>query len=244
MRRADIEADVISPHYYHIMSCPEWEDAEFEGNYGDPVRPDWTKVDTKGFRRPNWFVQGPRPVAYSYFKSIRQGRMFRALSYKLVLDTAALGINTALCNFSTGKYGKIHFYRMFLLPLSVWAFLQVAFLKFNNILSRQFEIIFPSWRNSKFNEALDSMLSSINKIIKGKVYREILNRGEVIRLTCKIKSTSMNSHVSSATEFYNMAKHYDIIIAYATEGIYPLLAGMKIRHEQITVTFPGRLYYN
>src|SRR3990172_9264317 len=51
------DCDVICPIYYHIMGCPEWEDAEIDGDIGDQFRPDWTRVDLNGFHRPEWFVQ-------------------------------------------------------------------------------------------------------------------------------------------------------------------------------------------
>lgn len=31
-RRFGIEADVICYNYYHVMGCPEWEAASFDGN--------------------------------------------------------------------------------------------------------------------------------------------------------------------------------------------------------------------
>jgi glycosyltransferase involved in cell wall biosynthesis len=58
-RRFGIAADVICADYYHIMSCPEWEDADFIGTPTNPILPDWWAVDLRGFRRPHWFAQGP-----------------------------------------------------------------------------------------------------------------------------------------------------------------------------------------
>lgn len=58
-RARGIEADVLSFGYYHIMGCPEWEDAEFKGVHGDDMMPDWWGVRfTKPFKRPRWFAQG------------------------------------------------------------------------------------------------------------------------------------------------------------------------------------------
>ncbi len=57
-RRRGIEADVSCHDYFHIMGCPEWEDAEFEGDVVDDFFPDWWNVDLRGFERPEWFAQG------------------------------------------------------------------------------------------------------------------------------------------------------------------------------------------
>ena len=54
-----IDAFVIAYENFHIMSSPEWEEARFQGDYGNPFFPDWTKVDLAGYVRPNWFAAGP-----------------------------------------------------------------------------------------------------------------------------------------------------------------------------------------
>ncbi len=66
LRSAGFDSDVLCYDYYHVMACPEWEDADFHGTIADPNRPDWTQVDLKGFTRPDWFVQGPTPYCLAY----------------------------------------------------------------------------------------------------------------------------------------------------------------------------------
>jgi glycosyltransferase involved in cell wall biosynthesis len=58
-RQYGIDAYVIAYENYHIMACPEWEEATFEGNLGDPFFPNWRKVDLAGYQRPRWFASGP-----------------------------------------------------------------------------------------------------------------------------------------------------------------------------------------
>jgi len=59
LRQAGLHSDVICYDYYHMMGCPEWEDADFEdGAYGNDFKPNWQKANIKNFKRPNWFVQG------------------------------------------------------------------------------------------------------------------------------------------------------------------------------------------
>ncbi|MGH3104113.1 MAG: glycosyltransferase family 4 protein [Gaiellaceae bacterium] len=65
-RRRGIDADVSCHDYYHIMGCPEWEDAEFEGDVVDDFYPDWWNVDLRGYRRPDWFAQGNWRTCSSY----------------------------------------------------------------------------------------------------------------------------------------------------------------------------------
>ena len=68
---AGLDCDVICYDYYHAMSCPEWEDADFIGEINDDFRPDWTKVDLRGFVRPDWFVQGTMSTCIKYLLARR-----------------------------------------------------------------------------------------------------------------------------------------------------------------------------
>lgn len=86
-RRFGIEADVLSFDYYHIMACPEWEDADFAGEVGDPMYPDWWAVDLKGFERPRWFAQGPFDASLRYLLAksgspARAGAAWRWLQFE------------------------------------------------------------------------------------------------------------------------------------------------------------------
>lgn len=68
-----VDCDVVCADYYHIMACPEWEDADFAGNYGDQFFPDWEAVRLNGFRRPRWFAQGPLRCCIAYLNAKRGG---------------------------------------------------------------------------------------------------------------------------------------------------------------------------
>lgn len=78
LNRAGLECDVVSCNYYHIMGCPEWEEADFASGLLDQDRPDWKLVKLNGFKRPYWFVQGPRSVCQRYLMAMRNGHRFRS----------------------------------------------------------------------------------------------------------------------------------------------------------------------
>lgn len=90
-RQYGIEAEVLSYNYYHIMSCPEWEDARFRGHV-DPNYPDWWSTNLKGWRRPDWFVQGPLAECLQYLRMRRLGlpRLQRLLW--IFLEARCLGV--------------------------------------------------------------------------------------------------------------------------------------------------------
>ena len=72
MNRAGLDCDVICDDYYHVMACPEWEEADFDGDIRDQFRPNWAQLDLRGFHRPAWFVQGPVELCLRYLLARRQ----------------------------------------------------------------------------------------------------------------------------------------------------------------------------
>jgi glycosyltransferase involved in cell wall biosynthesis len=84
-RQRGIEADVVSWDYFHVMGSPEWEDAEFDGDVGDPFFPDWWAVDLHGFERPRWFAQGRVSTCERYLVALRRrDRTRAAASWRLL----------------------------------------------------------------------------------------------------------------------------------------------------------------
>ncbi len=76
-RQYGIEADVICYNYYHIMSCPEWEDGNLRGEI-DHHFPDWWSSSLKGWRRPRWFAQGPALLCIDYLRTRNANQRWRA----------------------------------------------------------------------------------------------------------------------------------------------------------------------
>ena len=78
LRGIGFECDVLCHDFYHMMSCPEWEDADFEGRFESQWYPDWDSVDLKGFERPRWFVQGSVMACLYYLLARHEGRSLLA----------------------------------------------------------------------------------------------------------------------------------------------------------------------
>ena len=71
LNAAGLDCDVLCYGYYHIMSCPEWEEVEFAGHIRDQLFPAWEDVDLGGFHRPAWFAQGPLDSCLRYLLARR-----------------------------------------------------------------------------------------------------------------------------------------------------------------------------
>src|ERR1700722_12149576 len=56
-RKIGIESYVVIDQN-HIMSSPEWEDCDFDEDWGDDFNPNWKKMDLKGYKRPDWVITG------------------------------------------------------------------------------------------------------------------------------------------------------------------------------------------
>lgn len=74
LRGLGFDCDVLCADYYHVMGCPEWEDADFSQAALDPFRPDWTRIDLGEFQRPCWFVQGPLDLCLEFLAARDAGR--------------------------------------------------------------------------------------------------------------------------------------------------------------------------
>lgn len=87
MRAHGIKADVLCADYYHIMACPEWDEAEIEESSTiDACHPCWKKVDLKGFQRPKWFYQGTRSFALKALIYKHGNKKIREKIYRLLMN--------------------------------------------------------------------------------------------------------------------------------------------------------------
>lgn len=104
-----IDSDVLCYDYYHIMGCPEWEDADFEGNIKNHFSPRWHSVDLGAFKRPKWFAQGPLVTCIHYLLAKRADRRLKAWFWWKFLGlqrhTASGGLNRV---FMMAKFFRLN----------------------------------------------------------------------------------------------------------------------------------------
>lgn len=103
LNEAGLDCDVICYDYYHIMGCPEWEDADFSGDFGDQYKPDWVAAGVNGFGRPRWFAQGPLFECINYLVARREGRFTEANNRWSRLST----LNGSRLPMNSGVLGKV-----------------------------------------------------------------------------------------------------------------------------------------
>jgi glycosyltransferase involved in cell wall biosynthesis len=232
LNEAGLDCDVISYDYYHIMGCPEWEDADINGVIEDSFRPDWTKVDLGGFVRPPWFAQGPLEWCIRYLLARRadkdsQGKMWRALLLasrcatrkwvdtidhgalksgwlirvtKQVLTDPARETVTNVSRFVTDRSsGNIALAISGLVLLFAFVCRVIAW-----------PVIL--WHRRKERQAVSRIMDSYA--------REFSDRKDPLVFA------DIKPYLHFRSEWQKLLSHYDYVIAYSTDPILVLLAGV------------------
>lgn len=200
LNQAGLDCDVLCYDYYHIMACPEWEDAIIQRDYGSHFYPRWFSAGIKNFKRPTWFVQGPLTLCLKYLTAKRNGikNKFLELVISYINQTRTLlflpsqgGHLIRVCYLFIKFVDKIIYLR--LLPsINIFINLILKNTKFLNYVyifedcNRELSIEFKKENFPKIKKYYYFNFTLINK-------------------------------------FTQLFSHYDFIIAYSTDPIIPLI---------------------
>lgn len=211
-----VQADVFCYGNYHIMSCPEWEEAEFTKLPKDMYFPDWWNLDIKGYERPRWFVQGPWELCIQYLIAKLDGNQVLADSLWLQLEQARRNAHIAP-------------YRM------VFQF------------ARRFSRFVPDQMFSHIRSALQSAIEYMLYRSSGRRHTQSNSYGRhdkacaqssFERLSMefsncfparsdKLTLNDIRPFLARSESVGELFRHYDIVQAYATDVIYPLLSNFR-----------------
>lgn len=245
---AGIDCDVICYDYYHIMGCPEWEDADFVGTMSDHFKPDWSKVNLRGFQRPCWFAQGPRHFAIKYLIAKRLDQKKRSWFWWRLLS------------ISQRRRRQI--------TISVVRFVVRRFRSVKHFMRRCIDLIRNILHDiGKVNLSELNSSSSLTKVISVRlciILQKILPRRKSKRTTSRQARINLFNHrVEELIERYDelfpdrpdrltvedfedyrhlmpiwrkLFGFYDLIEAYSTDPILPMLAGVPyVAYEHGTI---------
>lgn len=249
MNTAGLDCDVICYDYYHVMGCPEWEDAAFEGVIDDISRPDWTKVDLHGFRRPLWFVQGPQALCLDFLLARRcasrtASRLWRQLAENNrtaappgwhrvgskwrkamrllgLLVTDPLVIDKILCRLRRA------------IPSSRWLGVSAQAAVMAVLLAtvgglRLLAAPVMLLRRMARMLAVSGTPSAPALIETTAVIERLVDdfaRTFPAR-TDRLQESDLLPYLGTLTRWQALFAHYDVIQGYSTDGIYPLLCGI------------------
>jgi glycosyltransferase involved in cell wall biosynthesis len=201
LNNAGLDCDVLCYDYFHIMGCPEWEDADFEGDVGDQFAPNWKKVDLHGFQRPPWFIQETLYVASHYLIARRSGRASWLKAWQVVM------------RLKRPRHIASRLGRSLKLPGIVRRMKRVYF---GSV--RLLERVFKSRRLARsapvqFQIRCQALMKEFS--------RSFPNRQD------GLLPNDIWTYMESPLLWNKLLANYDAVVGYSTDGVYPLLAGKR-----------------
>ncbi|HKA08444.1 MAG TPA: hypothetical protein VKD71_14390 [Gemmataceae bacterium] len=210
LNAAGLDCDVVCYDYYHIMSCPEWEYADYQGDIKSDFYPTWQGVDLRGFERPRWFAQGPLVTCLEYLLARREGRSADAerLWTRLTEEReeacalrrwdatrpSRMARATRLAGKIARKFWKVPYIAAQRFPPVHWAVLNAI-----------------SFGSSDFVKSTRRSCRDFARLFPDRV--DQLRPTDVVRLAHPFP------------RWKRLFKHYDLVVGYATDGDAPMLVG-------------------
>jgi hypothetical protein len=260
LRRCGIDGDVLCYDYYHIMGCPEWEDANCSFNDIDPNRPKWHETDLLGYRRPDWFVQGPLKLCLDYLLAKRSGQLVK--SKRLWLELARA--NGVLPPEVPQPFRERLLLRLYgsrgprgqrILRTAAEPFVLIVAL-----VRRLIRFALRVYRKLR-REALALVMPNMPPVISEPTPPESdgLERvAELVQLFSRhfparldrLEANDLLPYLVHYTKWIEVFAHYDVVMAYSTDPVYPLLARKRpyigyehgtLRDIPFEVTAVGRI---
>ena len=153
LNKSGFDNTVLSYDYYHVMGCPEWDDATFETEIVDQYYPQWHNIDLHGFQRPQWFVSGPLVACLGYLFAKNTGHKLLAYLFKKHSDRCQKEIAN---NKNPGKYRKSILTYLF---RKIFGPREEEFFEIKKRVIADFTKLFQD-RKCEFGEMLDSYIGT------------------------------------------------------------------------------------
>jgi glycosyltransferase involved in cell wall biosynthesis len=247
LNEAGFDCDVICYDYYHIMGCPEWEDADLSNdNYGNHFKPNWIAADIKKFKRPEWFAQGPLEYCIDYLIARRAGniRNIEKLWNKLSILNKTKKKTTSrylLANYLfLHAQLKLQRFSSIILSLatSKGVSSRIALIcdkgRIANIIKSETLRISTSILLSIFSLSIRIISLPLRFLIKKKsigslrytqriqtliqIYnQEFPDRNE------KLTINDLSGYFQNIQSWEKLFEHYDIVIGYSTDPLWPMI---------------------
>jgi hypothetical protein len=243
LNEAGLDCDVICYNYYHVMACPEWEDADFSGHWGSDFRPNWSVAGLTNFSRPRWFAQGSAQLCIKYLLSNRRGEKSKAecLWSALILQNRAASIWAIPFRYLFPGLGILV---LAALERAKWRFHRFA--DGHRVSSRIARNCDSGRVATRVKGELARMLTAIGLLVAAvgvRVFLSVVSRGAIRNLRLRFDRRVSELHDSYAKEFPERSDslltedfppslsqepwgelfaEYDYIVAYSTDPIVPM----------------------
>jgi glycosyltransferase involved in cell wall biosynthesis len=225
---------VVSYDYFHILSCPEWEDGDVGNAKIDDFYPDWWATPLKSSPRPRWFVQARYMDALLHLQLMNgPSRLKEWFSWSRITYDRYRMMKTK--QFSPdSRWRHRHFMKHLmqdkpklhdLLILFAGNSLTLATTINHKILSN-IKQSRPSFLKNKLVGLLNRVENKIGGIDNLKTTgQSIPDISHLIKFKIKYEDALPYSGVLPV--WRHIFKNYDIIIGYSTDPAIPMLAGIS-----------------
>lgn len=249
LNEAGLDCDVICYDYYHIMGCPEWEDAVLSGNYGDQFKPNWAAAGVKDFMRPRWFAQGPVRDCIDYLIARKRGRVreesrcwnkLATLNGSQLPSTAGVQQKTFLWSVRIRGYLRKIGEALIYMASSRGVVMRVAVSCEKGriaALSRSEVVrLFFAWGLISIALVVRIAGYPIRRLIgQGKAYSFDARSKELVGAFASafpsrpdaLSAVDMDMYRQITQQWQQLFGYYDLVQAYATDPILPMLAGKR-----------------
>ena len=244
LNAAGADCHVLCPEFYHIMGCPEWEDADFDAPINNHHYPDWSELALGGFERPRWFVQGPLDLCVAYLLAInrtitkRSDHCWKQLGL-MNRTIPARGFGKLAVSIIRIRLFGLRVLRFLLLPQRVSDKISEIYLRLQRqIPARRLAITLIlrltrpllmllshtiSWygRHFLFKNVIDGHENSVSGRLLDDFNRAFPERED------RLKLTDLLPHLFQRQQLQELLAYYDVVQAYATEVTIPMVSGSR-----------------
>ena len=213
---------VLSFDYYHVMGCPEWDDAVIEGEIKNQNYPQWHKVKLNGFRRPDWFVSAPLKICVKYIEAYSQDKKIAAYFWKKVVSASRRYIS----NKESGNFAFVFKFIKFLITS-----ISILYCLSLKVLFKCIELFQFNKKKSSV-EAVNS--NNCENSVRARVERDFKELFPDRK--CEF-GNELDNYIACASFFAPALKYFDVVFAYATNPIFMYLLGKTdyIAYEHGTI---------
>ncbi len=211
LSEAGFDCDVICYDYYHMMGCPEWEDADLSGRLNDDFRPNWPAMDLGGFQRPEWFAQGPLKTCINYLCARRDGAASTAEYWRMLLVYSRCippqnirDVLTLLEPLAKRAYWRL----VNSIPRPLARVLSYSVRSVKKLIHGQSITAAP---DRTFQDRADVLITEFGS--------QFPNRADQLNME------DLHPYGHMFHEWRRLLGHYDIIIGFSTDPFIPLLDG-------------------
>jgi glycosyltransferase involved in cell wall biosynthesis len=244
LNRAGIESHLLVPDYYHIGGCPEWESAEVDGDWGNDFVPAFHRVNLHGWQRPKWVAQGPMYLAMDYLTALNQKKTLRTYLLRLLLELNRRMVTSPKHGASFTKIWYTRWtarlrrvlgiaYPRYSATAGQAAFPGAQWVKPRIGSTRLISLVEPAKRPRLTPTMISDIRAQIEDLqqrIKASDNPETTAQLQSAQaaLKEKIHTPELQHEVlgfdSGLGNWQALFEHYDLIVGYSTDGIWPLAA--------------------